>query len=552
MNKRNLLLLLIIIIGIFFRFYRLTDVPPPLSHDETAIGYNAYSILKSGKDEYGIQFPLLFKSFDDYKLPGMVYSTVITVWLFGLNELAIRLPSALYGILSVFVFYYLAKEYLIQTIDNKKFDIPFLSTFMTGFFSFSLWQINFSRQNFESNGAVFFLMLAILFLIRFPIKSKSLIFSAIFFAVSIYFYYSVRLIIPFILLIFFITSWFNIMKNLKIVFLSVFCGLLVLSPFIPSLISPGGFERIKMVSITNDPNYLDRLEYNSLKIAENNNIYNRIKYNRRIALLATIGDNYLKNISYDQLFIKGAGRSGLLHQFEFPLIIIGLASLLIIKSPLRWIFIAWLISAPFPGAFSINQPNALRTLPGAPILEFISGLGFVSLYSIFKSTKYKLLLSVTIIILYIISFNKFYDSYFNKFPYDNPLEFADGQKQMVEYLKLNQNIYSKIIISGQYWRPYIFTLFWLKYDPQTYQKNGNISQFDKFLFGKASWDKSGILFSDPKTDIINLSDNPSHTLYVLSPIDYNAHKDQFRIIDTIDGLYVKSAYYATVVNTTIN
>ena len=86
--KQYFFLIIIICVGIFFRFYNITTVPPSLSHDETAIAYNAYSLLKTGKDEYGVTFPLLFRSFDDYKLPGMVYSTVPFVALFGKSELA--------------------------------------------------------------------------------------------------------------------------------------------------------------------------------------------------------------------------------------------------------------------------------------------------------------------------------------------------------------------------------------------------------------------------------------------------------------------------------
>jgi 4-amino-4-deoxy-L-arabinose transferase-like glycosyltransferase len=537
-------LVLIIGIGIFFRFYRLTEVPPPLSHDETAIGYNAYSILKTGKDEYGTSYPLLFRSFDDYKLPGMVYSTVIPVWIFGLNELSVRLPSAIYGVLAIIVFYFICREFLSQTPVYKKTDTYLLSVLMTGFFSLSLWHINFSRQCFESNGAVFFLMLATLFLIRFPARPKSLIMAAVFYAVSIYFYYSVRLIIPFILLAFLISKWRDIRVNRGSAIISVLCGIITIAPMIPSLISPGGFERIRMVSVTNDPVYLRMAEGFSRKTAENNSPINRLIYNRRAALILTVLDNYRKNISYDQLFTKGAGRTGLLHKFEFPLLIVGLFVLFRIKSPLKWILAAWLLSSPLPGAFSVNQPNALRTLPGAPIFAFISGLGFISIYNLFKSKTAVIAQIIMILVLYLISLTQFFDSYFNKFPTDNPLGFADGQKQMVSYVQSERSNYRKIIISGYYWRPYIFTLFWLKYDPQAYQSAGKISGFDKFVFGRSGWDTNGILFFDPGTDIVNLSEDPDNTLYILAPADYDAHKSQFRIIKGINGMYAKSAFYA--------
>ena len=75
------------ILALFLRLWRISDFPPALSWDEAAIGYNAYSILETGKDEYGESYPILFKSFNDYKLPGYIYLTTISEKLFGLNTL---------------------------------------------------------------------------------------------------------------------------------------------------------------------------------------------------------------------------------------------------------------------------------------------------------------------------------------------------------------------------------------------------------------------------------------------------------------------------------
>lgn len=85
-------LFLIVLLASLLRFYHFTSNPPGLNTDETAIGYNAYSILKTGKDEYSQKFPLAFRSFDDYKPPLYIYLTVPSVAIFGLNEFAVRFP----------------------------------------------------------------------------------------------------------------------------------------------------------------------------------------------------------------------------------------------------------------------------------------------------------------------------------------------------------------------------------------------------------------------------------------------------------------------------
>ena len=105
MLKGKLPLVLIIVLAAFLRFYQLGVNPPGLNWDETAHGYNAYSILKTGRDEYGYFMPLSFRSFDDYKPPLYTYLVVPSVAIFGLNSFAVRFPSALLGVLAVLFTY---------------------------------------------------------------------------------------------------------------------------------------------------------------------------------------------------------------------------------------------------------------------------------------------------------------------------------------------------------------------------------------------------------------------------------------------------------------
>ncbi len=534
MNKTQLFILICIVAaGAFLRFFKITSIPAPVSHDEAAIAYNAYSLLKTGKDEYGIPFPLLFRSFDDYKLPGMIYSTALSVWAFGLNELGVRFPSALFGTLSIIIFFLISKEFFQSTV---------YSLLSTVYFSLSPWAINFSRQNFESNGALFFLILGVYFLIKFNRETSSLIYAAISFTASIYFYYSVRLIIPFILLASLTVYFKDLKKDIKTTLVSVCTGLILIAPFVPSLVSRGGFERIKMVSVMNDEEYIKRQEAYSNIIAGRNTLLNRIIHNRRVALAQTIASNYIKNISYEHVFIKGTGRNGLVYRFELPLILAGIIFLMKSKTKLKWILITLLVSFPLPGAFSTNQPNALRTLPGAPILSLLSGLGTVYIFEALKNTNYKIVFSVVLSLSLLSSVTGFYGSYFTKFPYDEPKKFGDGQKQMVIYVAENRHQYDTVIISGYYWRPYIFTLFWQQYDPVLYHQTGTPEQFDKYIFTKAAWDHTGIDLSDPALNLSELTQNPDSTLFILAPSDFDTHRQQLRKIDSITGLYAKEVY----------
>src|SRR3990172_5419713 len=98
--KQLLFLAAVTLISIVIRFYQLGNIPNGLATDEADIGYNAYSIIRTGADVYGRKFPLFFQSLDDYK-PGLIfYLSIPAVSAFGLTDFSIRLAPALFGIIT--------------------------------------------------------------------------------------------------------------------------------------------------------------------------------------------------------------------------------------------------------------------------------------------------------------------------------------------------------------------------------------------------------------------------------------------------------------------
>src|SRR3989344_6380992 len=111
MNPRMLKNPLIYIVSLAFilRLIGLGSFPVGLNPDEASQGYSAYSILKTGNDEWGNRLPITsIKSFLDYKAPLYTYLTVPSVAIFDLNRFSVRLPSALIGVVSVYLIYFLA------------------------------------------------------------------------------------------------------------------------------------------------------------------------------------------------------------------------------------------------------------------------------------------------------------------------------------------------------------------------------------------------------------------------------------------------------------
>lgn len=520
-----------------FRFADLGGNPPSLSHDEVAIGYNAYSILTTGRDEYGTRLPLLFRSFDDYKLPGMVYASVPTIALFGLNEWGVRLPSAIFGLAGVAIMFGIAR--LVLHSDTK-------ASFATLMFALSPWHINFSRQSFEANGSLTFFMLGVLFLLKFRDKARNLIWAAAACAISVYFYYSVRLVLPVVLLTFAIVERKRLLANWRITLTSALVGLLLLSPLLPQIFSSGGLSRISIVSVVNDSVYLTRQQHFAEVAAQAPNPVVRLMYNRRVALGLTILENYTKNLSPKFIFLDGTGSLGLLHRFELPLFTVGIFALFLLPIPARFIMLAWLLAAPLPGAFSINQPNALRTLLNAPMLSFISTLGALRIYD-GLTKRYRRAGLVIFAGFLAISLFVFSYSYFWWVPRTKSAVFGDGYRQLASYVRGVEGSYDVVHISGYYWRPYIFMLFWNSYDPGLYQNGGTPEGFGKFRFTAASWDTQGIRMMNKAFIPSELGiKNPMKELIILAGPEYNLHRNLFTPVATIDGKFQKGLFTAAL------
>ena len=205
--KKIIIFVFILVLAIFLRFWNLAKVPPSPDWDEATIGWNAYSILKTGKDEYGVKFPLTFRSFDDYKPPLYFYLTIPPIIIFGVNLLAVRLASAIFGVIGVIGVYFLIK------ILFKKENLALLSMF---FMAISPWHLQFSRIAFEANVALAWEILGTVFFLKAMEKKKFLLFfSALFFGLALYTYHSARVFVPFIVFLLTITYFKRLLEIKK-------------------------------------------------------------------------------------------------------------------------------------------------------------------------------------------------------------------------------------------------------------------------------------------------------------------------------------------------
>lgn len=543
--RNKIILTLIIILAFVLRLYKVTSIPPSLNWDETSIGYNAYSILKTGKDEWGETLPVHFKSFGEYKLPAQIYASIPAIAVFGLNEFGVRITPVIYGTLTVLLLYFLTKE-----LFKKSSHATYYSLLATFFLAVSPWHIQLTRASFESSFSLFWFVMGVWFLVKGLQKPKWLVISMLPFAISVYTYNTARVFTPLFLFVFYLANARYLIKNFKHALFGFLTFIVLALPIIPFVLSGDAVARYKLVSITDDKGLIPRIEerrnLSKLPPIVTKLIHNRYTYNTYY-----FSKNYLAHFTPDFLFLKGAGHRqhhvqgiGELYWVQAPFLLFGLYLLLKRKDEILKILLPWLLLAFVPVSMTNDSiPNALRTLIAVPVYQIFTAIGVYEFVKLKKYTKPVLIISF---VLFFINFVIYLNNYFVKYPVSYSRDWQYGNKQVVEYIKENQDKYDLIVFTRHYGEPHIFTLFNLKYDPKKFQTISNLDRFETFDWVRVlRFDK--YYFPDlgdegTKYDDI-IRDNPNKKiLFIGKPGDFPDYK---KVLERINFLNNEEAFEIT-------
>ncbi|OGE16336.1 hypothetical protein A3F00_02320 [Candidatus Daviesbacteria bacterium RIFCSPHIGHO2_12_FULL_37_11] len=483
-----LIMIVIIILAAVLRLIVLDKYPAGLNADEAAIGYNAYSLLQTGKDEYGTPFPLSFKSFGDYK-PGLYFYLVMPfVAILGLNEWAVRIPSALFGIGTVILIYFLAKE----IFKNR-----WVGIFSSLLLAISPWHIHFSRGGWETNAATFFMALGI-FLFTKSLESFKLIWwSLLAFLMSMYIYQSPRLIIPVLLLalVFIyrerINSMIRIIETREAI-ASIIILIFLTIPLIMQFTSGGASERFQGLSFLADSGPSSRV--NELRGEHTNpgSLAVLFLHNKLTSYVPEFLGNYLDHFKGNFLFINGdplirnkIPDVGQFYLIEALFLFAGLFILVKQKNPHTKLLASWIMIAPLASSMTYQTPHALRALNMVVPLSLVMGYGLWNIGNWLKRfvniTFIIIITTITVILSF--EFIHYLESYYIHYPKRYPLAWEYGFSEMVTKLNKYESAYENVVITDRYDQPYILVLFYKKYDPEKYQPQAVLSPRDKFNFG---------------------------------------------------------------------
>ncbi len=519
MKKTLLFLIIILAIAVGFRFYKLGEVPVSPDWDEAALGYNAYSILKTGRDEYGKFLPLTIRSFDDYKPPLYVYLTVPSVALFGLSVWSTRLPSAVMGVLAVLGTFFLVRELL----ENKKNNtVPLLSAFLL---AISPWHIQFSRVAFETNVGDSVTIWAIAAFLAGLRKRFWLPVSAFLFGVGMFTYHSERVFLPLmlILLLIIFAKQVFIKKNSGAVIASAVVGILFIILLFPVLFGENGLLRLKATSTFTDTTNLLARDIEKLeRDNKNGDILGLILDNRRVVYAQTVVYGYLSHYSLEWLFLTSdnprhhAPDMGLMYIWELPFLLYGIYWVgRHMKGPIRIVLFGWFLLAPVPAAPTTGLPHAVRTLNFLPTFQIFTALGIMGIITANKHFLKKAAV-YTIYAVYgsFILFNLLYfrDMYFVQQNLEDSQYWQYGYKDTVALTEKIKSKYQKVVVSTTLDQSYMFFLFYTKYDPALYLAGGGTRSgsfeekhngFDAYEFRPIHWsqekrDGTILYVGDPK------------------------------------------------------
>ena len=481
--KQNAALLIMLVTALFLRIFSLADFPPDLRNDEASLGYNAYSILKTGKDEHGEFLPTVFKSFGDWKMGGYIYLTVPFVAILGLNELSVRLPSAIFGILCVWLMY----EIALQIFANSAFASKKLALISGIVFALSPLYITFSRGAWEVNVSLALTLFAILFFLKAVNgKRKLLLVSALFFGLTLLTSHTAKLSSPIILGVLGMSYWRQFKEiNIRLITMGVLIGMIFVIPVGLSFIE-GKFSRIMTLNI---------FSYHS----------------EIIPLLQSIATRWFSLYSASTLFIKGdtnpqhtPPNTGPFLLLDSIFLAVG-AIRLIQKGTYQQNIFIWvsLLLLSLPSALTIEKTNLERVLPMFIPMILIISIGIQSLWEIVKSKYGAKFIFATFIFLYALNYFYFLDQYFI---HATKKTYA-GYREIVEKVIPIQYQYQHIFVQQSLEHPYIFFLFYQKYDPYKYQQivkdifvpnkggkdMGQVLGFENIVFTNIDWERNEVI-----------------------------------------------------------
>lgn len=515
------LLSILLILLLIVRIIDLSRVPNGFYWDEMDNTYQAYSLLKTGKDLFGNPMPVLLHAFADYKPSLYIYATVPFVKVLGLTQVSAKATAVLFGIISILTLIYIVGK-------EKGLTWGLASGLLLGI---SPWWFSYSRLSFEAVSMVG------LFLIGYACLNKSLkenpkyiILAGLFWSLSIWAYSTARLFVPLFGLIVLIKHFKLIFSfDKKIIVLAVIVtGILTAPVMIQSLFGKGN-TRFNEISVFTDPTRISEINY-ALEQGEISSgvprsvglkprLVDRLVNNKYKYWSDYLLTNYLRSFSARFLFLEGdinlrqspgINVVGQLLPIDFILLGLGLA---VLAKQKKHLLLIWLVLAPLPSIITRDGgAHATRLLFMLPPLIIIMTDGLQLL------AKHKKLLTSFLVVYGYFAFCFVY-YYFSYYRFESMVPFHWGFGKVAQLAIDKSSQYSQVIIDLHHESGLMAYLIQSRYDPKLLHSQMPLKQVD--IFPGVSGNKFDNIFILPPgerswSDYLAENKISSNTLLILS------------------------------------
>ena len=432
MSKAKVLLFILLIVALGIRLYRLYFNSPSLYIDETGGHYQAAMAV--------------------YLNQSILWGLSTFTWFLGPNPLGVRLWSTIYSSFLVLGIYFFTSG-----LTSKK-AISLTASLLTVFLP---WNFMLGRIGHPH---VLIMLLLVTFHLGLFLRAhttKKLIISLIPLLFSAYFYPSMILIAPLIIVSILLKPqrW--------LILLTAGSVLLIFSFFIYRFngLSPQsrGFD----LAIWRDVNVT--AENNLYRGLSPQNFLTKIVYNYPLSVISSFTKNYFSFFSPDFLFLKGdpvlrhsTGMVGEFFPFLAPFMVYGAYRFFRDgDTKIKHLFLVWILVSPIPAAITNDGGGyLLRSITLMPFLTYFCALGLVEVYRLSKSKFTQIVFVLSISLIGIFSVFSFLYSYFNVYPALSAKSFEYGFKELSDFQQENHNANMLIIWNGYY--PNMHFRFWQK------------------------------------------------------------------------------------------
>src|SRR3989344_3342913 len=451
--KQIAILATILFLSLFLRFYKLNTIPFGLNLDEASMGYNAYSLLETGKDRYCQAFPIIFRSFGSFQAPLYTYLTVPAVLFFGNTIFAVHFVAALSGFILIVTTFLIAYTGLKQNFN--------LAILVTSIVGFAPWSVLFTRFGTEASLGVAVFVLSVYLFIK-ALDNKLFFIPASFFSgIATHAYYSERVISIFFYVGFISLFYKKLFMNKRWIILGMIIFALTLLPHL-IIVESGAFTR-----------RLDQVNYFSQETFLNQGENLRyVPLGRSIYILREFLSQYITYFSPKNLFFDADPQIARsipdLSVFYSWMVVPYLFSIYYFYKnrflPLVKILILIIIISPIPAALTRDPFYTLRTLIFLWTISFAIALG---IYHFLLSIPKFYQRAGLILPFIVFSIMSLYISYFILFKYERAENFGYSYMKAAEFIDQNKKYSQKkfVIDNPRDLGAGVRIAYFKKYDP---------------------------------------------------------------------------------------